>query len=124
MIKTLIVDDNAGFRQSFVVHLYQRFPDMVIAEAADAAEAFEKMDTLEPHLVFVDIQMPGESGLELTRRIKASRPEVIIAILTNYDVPEYRDAAQNAGADHFFSKGASSTQEIVALVESTAAATG
>jgi DNA-binding NarL/FixJ family response regulator len=122
MIKTLIVDDNADFRQSFVAHLYQRFPDMVIAEAGNTAEALQRAGPLEPHLVFVDIHMPGESGFELVRKIKASKPQVVIAILTNYDFPEYRDAAHQAGADHFFSKGASSTEDIVALVESTAPA--
>jgi DNA-binding NarL/FixJ family response regulator len=120
MIKTLIVDDNAGFRQSFAVHLYQHFPGMIVAEAADAAEAVEKATTVHPHLVIIDIQLPGESGLELTRKIKSARPDVLIAILTAYDLPEYRQAAQEYGADYFFSKSSSSMEELVAVIDSAA----
>lgn len=66
----------------------------------------------------MDIKLPGESGLELTKKIKSSYPEIIIIILTNYDLPEYRDVAMRNGADYFLSKGSSNTQDIVSLVES------
>lgn len=116
MVKTLIVDDNAAFRQSFAVHLYQNFPDMVIAQAATADEAVEKINSILPDLMIIDIQLPGQSGLELTKRIKEIHPEIIVAILTAYDLPEYRDAARQYGAEHFFSKSASSTEELVNLI--------
>ena len=116
MRTVLVVDDNAAFRHSFAAHLHQYFPGMVIAEAADAAEALEKVSAVEPHLLFVDIQLPGESGLELTRKIKADWPRVVIAVLTAYDLPEYREAAQNLGADHFFSKSAP-MEELEAVIQ-------
>jgi DNA-binding NarL/FixJ family response regulator len=117
MIKTLIVDDSASFRQSFAVHLYQRFPSMVITEAADGVEALEKVHTVEPNILFVDIQLPGQSGLELTRKIKTDCSKVVIAMLTAYDLPEYREAAQKLGADHFFSKSAP-MEELEAAIQS------
>ena len=117
MITVLIVDDNASFRQFFAVHLYQYSPGMVITEAADAAEALERMNATHPDLLFVDIQLPGESGLELTRKLKADCPKFVIAVLTAFDLPEYREAAQNLGADHFFSKSAP-MEELEAVIQS------
>jgi DNA-binding NarL/FixJ family response regulator len=52
----------------------------------------------------MDLRLPGENGLELTKKIKAQYPGIIIVILTNYDLPEYREAAYQCGADHFVSK--------------------
>jgi DNA-binding NarL/FixJ family response regulator len=119
MIKLLIVDDNASFRRSLAEHLTQQFPDINIAEAADAEGALEKVKAFAPHLSFVDIQLPGESGLELTRKIKADQPEVVIAILTGHDLPEYREAARQLGADYFFSKSAP-LDEVFSLVKTIA----
>jgi len=117
MLRTLIVDDNASFRQSFRDHLYQQFPEMIIEEAASAEEAIENIGSSAPHLVFVDIQLPGENGLELTRKIRAGHVRVTIAILTAYDLPEYRDAANECGANFFLSKGAYSMEEIISVVD-------
>jgi YesN/AraC family two-component response regulator len=90
---------------------------MTIEEAREGKEALEKVHAFEPDLIFMDIKLPGESGLELSRRIRHFNPEVKIIILTSYDFPEYREAARNGGADHFISKGTSKAEEILALVE-------
>ena len=66
----------------------------------------------------MDINLPGISGLELTKKIKKTYPDIIIIILTSFELPEYRQAAERNGADYFFSKGSSNTKEILALVES------
>jgi DNA-binding NarL/FixJ family response regulator len=66
----------------------------------------------------MDIKLPGENGLDLTTRIKAKYPDVIVIVLTSYDTPEYREAAVNAKADHFLAKGSSSREGILTLVES------
>jgi len=52
----------------------------------------------------MDLRLPGENGLELTKKIKAQYPDIIVVIVTNYDVPEYRKAAFESRADHFISK--------------------
>ena len=67
--------------------------------------------------MFVDIELAGESGLDLTRKIRSTLHNTTIAILTNYDLPEYREAAKDSGANYFFSKGASSMEEVLALVD-------
>ena len=118
MLKTLIVEDSALFRQTFKEALCTRFPSMVIEAVADGSEVGEKITTFMPDLVFMDVRLSGESGLELTKRIKASHPKIIVIILTHYDVPEYREAAHEVGADGFIIKESLDLSEIAALVGS------
>ncbi len=116
MCKTLIVEDNNNFRQALRSLLDSRFPTMTFEEARDGKEALEKMNVFDPDLIFMDIKLPGESGLELTRKIRDSNTKVKIIILTSYDLPEYQEAARVGGANHFISKGSSKAEEILALV--------
>jgi len=117
MCKTLIVEDNNNFRQTLRSLLDSRFPSMTFEEARDGAEALEKVNAFDPDLIFMDIKLPGESGLELTRKIRDVNAKVKIIILTSYDLPEYREAARVGGANHFVSKGSSKAEEILALVK-------
>ena len=118
MFQILIVEDNAPFRQSLREMLCEQFPAMGVEEAEDGEDALDKIETLSPHLVFMDIKLPGQNGLEVTREIKTRYPEITVIILTSYDLPEYREAAENYGADYFLSKGSSSREEIISLVDS------
>ena len=114
--RTLLVEDNAAFRQTLFDILSAQFPAILIEEAADGKEAFQKIDSVLPNLIFMDIKLPGENGLQLTQRIKAKHPEVIIIMLTSYDLPEYREAAYQYGANYFIVKGSSTNEEILAMV--------
>jgi len=118
MYRILIVEDNTTFRQSLKEILLGEFPSMVVEEAADGKEALRKVDAFRPDIIFMDIKLPGENGLELTKRIKADDHRIIVIILTSYDLPEYRQAADQYGADYFLSKSSSSGKEIASLVES------
>jgi DNA-binding NarL/FixJ family response regulator len=104
MERILIVDDNAFFLQFLKETLHSRFPSIDILEAANGEEALQKIKTLPPDAIFMDLRLPGENGLELTKKIKAQYPDIIVVILSNYDLPEYREAAYQCGADHFLSK--------------------
>jgi len=116
--RTLLVEDNAAFRQTLFDILSAQFPSIVIEEAADGKEAFQKIDSVLPNLIFMDIKLPGENGLQLTQKIKAIHPEVTIIMLTSYDLPEYREAAYQYGANYFIVKGSSTNEEILAMVRS------
>jgi DNA-binding NarL/FixJ family response regulator len=94
---------------------------MEIFEAGDGEEAMHKINSDLPDLIFMDIKLPGENGLELTAKIKAKYPDVIVIILTSYDTPEYREAAVQAKANYFLAKGSSSKEGILKLVESISA---
>ena len=104
MCKTLIVEDNVTFRQMLEESLCSRFPTMEIEEEPDGRGLFNKIDSFHPKIVFMDIRLPGENGLELTKK---NYPDIIIVILTSYDLPEYRQAARESMADYFVPKGSS-----------------
>jgi DNA-binding NarL/FixJ family response regulator len=117
MYKTLIVEDNTTFRQMLKEILYSKFPTMNIAEEPDGNQLLSTLDAFHPQIVFMDIRLPGESGLELAKKIKKNYPDVVVVMLTSYDLPEYRQAALQSKADHFVTKD-SPTQDFLALVES------
>ena len=103
--RTLIVDDNAGFRHSMKEFLEWE-PDIeVIGEAADGQEAILKARELKPDLVLMDLRMPGISGIDATRQLKDEMPEVKVIILTIFDLQAYQDAAMASGANGYVTKG-------------------
>jgi DNA-binding NarL/FixJ family response regulator len=104
MVRTLIVEDSPLFREVFQEALHSRFPTMEIVEAARGQEAFERIRDRRPDLAFVDIHLEQENGLEVAQKIKDQYPDVVTIILTNYDLPEYREAAYQYKADHFIPK--------------------
>jgi DNA-binding NarL/FixJ family response regulator len=118
MFKTILVEDNSLFRQLVKDHLQDQFPSMDIIEAANGVEAFQKIGAHPPNLIFMDIRLPGENGLELTRKIKTDYPDVIVVILTSYDLPEYREEANRCQADYFFLKGGLTADGTSTLVRS------
>ena len=115
--KVMLVEDDDGFRRSLAGILRSRFPSMVLAEAADGTEAMEKVNSFLPQLIFMDIKLPGQNGLDITRRIKALHPDINVVFLTSYDYPEYREAARACGAYYFLGKGSSTSQQIQDVVE-------
>ena len=118
MFRTLIVEDSTFFRRLLKETLLSRFPKMDIFEAGNGEEALQKIKTIPPDLIFMDIKLPGESGLEITKKIKADYPNIPIIILTSYDLPEYREAAQQYQANHFLSKGTTTKENILETVKS------
>jgi DNA-binding NarL/FixJ family response regulator len=117
MLNTLIVEDSPIFRKTFREALCERFPFLVIEEASRGEDGLEKFESCHPALVFMDVRLPGMSGLELTRRMKESRPETVVVILTAYDFPEYKDTAFRSGADAFIPKDSLNMGEIGVLLE-------
>ena len=117
MLKVLIVEDNRNFREAFKKSLGDYFPSMVIEEAGDGEEALQKAYGTSPHLIFMDIRLPGMNGLQVTKKIKKDCPGITIAILTDYDLPEYRQAALQYGADRFFVKDSFKWEEVEGLVK-------
>jgi DNA-binding NarL/FixJ family response regulator len=116
--RVLIVEDSTIFRTLLKETLQSQFLSMEIREAADGKEAMHQINAHLPDLIFMDVKLPGENGLDLTARIKARYPDVTVIILTSYDTPEYREAAVKAKADHFLAKGSTSREAILTLVES------
>jgi len=118
MLRTLIVEDNANFRNTFKDALGKRFPSMVLEVAVNGAEAMEKVKSFHPDVIFMDIRLPDKSGLELTTEIKSEYPQPFIIILTQYDLPEYREAARIGLADAFLTKNTLNLATIDELIKS------
>jgi len=113
----MTVEDNLLFRETFKGYLLSEFPSMEMIEAANGEEAFKRLSSTAVDLVFMDIRLPGESGLELTRKIKANHKDVTIAILTSYDLAEYREAAARCGADCFITKDSTKWDQVSVMVK-------
>jgi CheY-like chemotaxis protein len=118
MFKILIVDPNGPFRRSLKKVLANRFPFADIQEAADGPEGLQIVEADHPDLIFMEIHLPDETGLDLAARIKAHHPDIIIVILTSYDLPEYKTAIEESGVEHMVPKDDWTGEDMIALVQS------
>ena len=117
MLTPMIVEDNIPFREMFKGGLLSQFPPMEVVEAGNGEEAFNKLASYPIDLVFMDIKLPGQNGLELTRKIKAERPNIPVIIVTGYNLPEYREAAIRCGASCFIAKDSLDMESISTIVK-------
>ena len=117
--KTLIVEDNESFRRILKDLLNRHFGFMTLEEACDGREAMEKIGHCDADLVFMDIKLPDENGLHLTKAFKQKCPRLPVIILTSYDYPEYRQAAVESGASHFIPKETVGEQGFLDTIRST-----
>jgi len=116
--KTLIVDDSPSLRWILKEILSLHFPMMMIWEAGDGKEALEVVENLNPDLIFMDIGLPGQDGLELTREIKGKYPNITIVIFSSHYSADYKEAAYRNGASYYLVKGTQMSDDITRLVES------
>jgi DNA-binding NarL/FixJ family response regulator len=121
MYKTLIVEDHPGFRHSLNSMLSSNFPLMDIVEASSGKDALKRLDTFEPDLVFMDINLQDNNGINLTKSIKLDHAHTTVIVMTLHDFPEYRQAALNAGASHFIAKDSFSEERVLSLVKTVMA---
>ena len=101
--RVLIVDDEERNRKLIAGYLAD---DYVLAEAADGAEALQRLDTFEPDLVLLDVMMPGINGYEVCRQIKADprHRSRQVMMLTALSGSRHTIEGLDTGADDFVSK--------------------
>ncbi|MDI6834773.1 response regulator [Ciceribacter thiooxidans] len=97
----LVVDDDTRIRD--LLHRYLTEQGFRITVAADAGEARRKLEGLNFDLLVLDVMMPGESGLSLTRSI-ADEKDIPVILLTARSEAESRIAGLEAGADDYLAK--------------------
>ncbi len=97
-VRIVIVDDQPPFREAarLVVDLLDDFD--VVGEATSGEEALAVVDALSPDLVLMDINLPGMSGVEATRRLRAAHPEVVTVLVSTYEVEDLPRGADSSGA--------------------------
>ena len=114
-IRVVLADDHAVVRKGIREFLEQEGDIVVVAEAVDGVQAVSLVVEHRPDVAVLDIQMPGMSGIEATRQIKAQSPEVRVLVLTAYDDDPYIFALLHAGANGYILKTADSAELVRAL---------
>ncbi|HEY5158649.1 MAG TPA: response regulator transcription factor [Anaerolineales bacterium] len=116
-IRVLLADDHSIVRAGIRRFLEQPGDIEVVAEAADGETAKELIAQHKPDVAVLDIQMPGASGIEVTRWVRAKLQGVGILILTAYDDTPYVMGVLQAGANGYVLKTASPAELIQAVYD-------
>ncbi|MDE7301162.1 MAG: response regulator transcription factor [Clostridia bacterium] len=115
MIKVMLVDDQIILAEGIKSVLETSDDIRVVGVASDGTEAVEMADSLKPDVVLMDIRMPNMNGVAATKKIKETRPECKIIILTTFDDSDYILSAINNGASGYLLKDIGSTALIDAI---------
>ena len=97
-IRVFLADDHPVVRRGLSLVISEQDDMQVIGEAEDGAEAVDSIRRLRPDVALMDIDMPNLSGIEATKRIAESNPEIAVLILTAYDREDLLFQALQAGA--------------------------
>jgi two-component system response regulator NreC len=114
-IRLLLVDDHQIVRAGLRM-LFQAEADMeIVGEVSSGDEAIQAVHDLKPDVVLMDVVMPGMSGMEATRRIKETSPEVAVLALTMHEDEQYFFEMLNAGASGYVPKRAAPDDLVSAI---------
>jgi DNA-binding NarL/FixJ family response regulator len=102
-VKVLVVDDHLMLRKG-VVSILTNNGINVVGEATNGQEGLDAVHKLKPDLVLMDINMPILDGVQATRKLKASNPELKVVILTVSEIDQDLFEAIKAGADGYLLK--------------------
>lgn len=120
MIRLLVADDHPAFRRGLGLMLENAVDIELVGQADTGPAAVEMGRSLVPHVVLMDLRMPGIDGIEATRRLMAGPGGPAIVVLTMFDDDESVFAALRAGARGYLLKGADE-DEILRAVRAAAA---
>ena len=119
MIRILVVDDHTIVREGLKQILGEEKDMNVVEEASNGQEALQKIGKSEYDCVLLDISMPGRSGLEVLKDIKALRPKLPVLILSMHSEELYAIRALRAGASGYLTK-ASASEELIGAIRKVA----
>ena len=114
-VRLLLDDDHALFREGLIALLSYQDDFTVVGEAEDAASALDQARALEPDIVLMDIELPGEDGVLATQRLKMEMPAVTVVMLTVHDDSQTLFEAIKAGAQGYLVKNVRSRELLVQL---------
>jgi DNA-binding NarL/FixJ family response regulator len=110
MIRILIVDDQNLVREGIKILLEKATEIKIVDDAQDGNSALEKIATLQPDIVLLDINMPGVDGLAVADQIRHQFPQVKIIMLSSHDDESYVRKSTQLGAKGYLLKNASSQE--------------
>jgi DNA-binding NarL/FixJ family response regulator len=103
-LTALLVDDNARYRSQLRRMVERVYPQAVIYEAGNTLEAVRLVEQMAPQLALVDVILGEEDGIRCARRIKTSRPQARVILISAYPDREFRRLGMEAGAAAFLDK--------------------
>ena len=103
-LRVLVADDSTPIRVRIVSLLNEISRVNVVAETMDVSSTIEEVGLLQPHLVILDLNMPGGSGLDVLEYIRSEKIESMVLVMTSESDPEYQSTALQAGAIAFLNK--------------------
>ncbi len=109
-LRLLLVDDHALFREGLISLLSYQDDFTVVGEAEDAESAIKQARALQPDIVLMDIELPGENGVSATQRLKMEIPDLTIVMLTVHDESQTLFEAIKAGAQGYLVKNVRSRE--------------
>ena len=118
MLKALIVENNDTIREFLRDNLGSQISSSILSEVSKENAILTKIETIRPDIIFLNYKLTDVNGFTVTKKIKNQYPGIKVIILTNYDLPEYREAAYQFGVDYFLSKTLLTENDILDVVES------
>jgi DNA-binding NarL/FixJ family response regulator len=115
MIRLLICDDQVFVCEGLKA-IISTAPDIeVVGMAYNGEEALQQVEAVHPDIVLMDLKMPEMNGIQATRKIKETHPEVHVLVLTTYDFDEWVFEAIRAGANGYLLKDTPREQLFAAI---------
>jgi DNA-binding NarL/FixJ family response regulator len=114
-IHVVLADDHSVVRRGIRDFLTDAGDIVVVAEAENGAQALAYVAEYQPDVVLLDIQMPGDNGIEVARQLRAHGFNLGILILTAFDDPPYIKAALDVGANGYVLKSANADELVEAV---------
>lgn len=115
MIRIALADDHLIVRRGLKQILGEEADFQVIGEAADGSETLQLVRTADFDVLVLDLSMPGRSGVELIKLIKAEKPKLPILVLTMHQEEQYAVRAIKSGAKGYLTKESAPEQLVGAI---------
>ena len=115
MIRVVLADDHTIVREGLKQLLAAAGDMQVLGEAQNGHEVIERIRTLDFDLLLLDMSMPGRSGIELIRQVRAEKPRLRMLVLSMHEENQYAVRAIRAGASGYLTKESASRQLVEAI---------
>jgi DNA-binding NarL/FixJ family response regulator len=116
MSTIMLVEDHISYRKMVRDDILSRFPSIRVIEASNGEEAVKGLASYPADLIFMDLSLPDQNGMLLTKAIKADNPNAAVVILSSYDFDAYRKAALQSGANGYIGKDSMNVAQQISTV--------
>lgn len=114
-MRILVADDHTIVREVLVRLLSDQQDMRVVAEVENGEQALLAARATSPHVVLLDVRMPGVGGVATIRELRKTCPRTHVLVLSSYEDPQHRRAALAAGAHGYLGKSATAAEIVRAL---------